>query len=882
MKNKTILLVEDEAVTGFTLSKQLSGCGYNVVHCLSGEEAIETALAKESNINLILMDIDLGPGMDGTEAAKKILKEKDIPVVFISNHTSEEVIEKTEKITSYGYILKNTPVTVIEASIKMALKLFETKQALQESNNRNNAILQALPDMMFVFDRNGKFIDVHTSNPKDLLMLPNEFIGKYDKDILPEQLAILNREKINDLFKTNKPQYYTYKLELDGKVRHFDARMVKFGKDKVLSIVRNITEKQIVEEKLRLFHETYKELLNSISEAIYIQDENGVFLDVNETASVFYSIPREEIIGKTPEFLSAPGYNDLDKLREHHIKAFNGEPQLFEFWGKKADGTAFPKEVVLSRGYYFGKQVVIAVGRNISERKQAEENLRKSEGKYRLIFEKSPLGVFHFDTKGIITQCNDHFETVFGTKKDKLRGLNLKEIPNREVVNAVQKVLRGQPSSYEGMYSFVTVDKTIPVRFLFSPLFNASGNIDGGIGLIEDISSKIEKEKLQKQIVIAEESVKFKQKFLANMSHEIRTPLTGMLGFTELLDKTGLTQKQQSYVDVLKHTGENLKEIINLILDYSKIESGQVKLKYNTFETQSIFEDSINLFRSVCKKDVTLETNISSELPEYIETDQRRLNQIINNLLSNAINFTEEGKIVLNAKMDNEAAADKDHVLVKIEVTDTGIGISPDVTDSLFKPFTQLESSDVRHVEGTGLGLAISKELTKILGGEIGVNSEPGKGSKFWFTFKARKKIKADLKATKDLRPAVVEQSVESSAINILLVDDTKTNQAVVSLMLESMGHKVEFASNGKEALEKFKPGLYDLVLMDIQMPVMDGITATKKLKEKYSVLPPIVGLSANAFEGDREKFMKQGMDDYLTKPVKSEDFKALLNKYFK
>ncbi len=1160
-KETRILFVEDDSITALTLAKQLKREGYNLTHINNGEDAVKEVLSNGKKFDLLLMDIDLGPGIDGTIAAKKIVEKVDIPVVFLTSHTSDDFIQKTEKLTSYGYVLKNSGFAVINASIKMALKLFNAKKEIErakeeaenakselqkreslyrkitdnmsdavwttdlnlkttfisksiekiigdpfekymakpmeekmpiesvkkikrciaeelvkekdpnadkdrtrlveiqhynakkeliwvsinvsfirdekgkpigfqgatreiskqkqneleliEKNNRYSAILEAIPDIMFVFDRNGNFIDYHAPLIHMLLIDPSLFIGKNVFDVLPKDIAEKTINKINTLFETDETQSYSYSLDIEGFVHYFDARMVRYGEKKVLSIVRDITEQYKAEEELKLSHQTYKGLLNSVSEAIYIQDENGVFLDVNDTVMEFYGVPKDEIIGNTPEFLSAPGYNDLNTLRKKHVKAFNGEVQMLEFWGKKADGTIFPKEVTLTSGNYFGKKVVIAVGRDITERKEAEkalkdseerfkfsmeatndglwdwnvetddsyfspayytmlgyevnefpskgsswrkmihpddiekaltsnkkciegktdsfevefrmqtkrgsykwilsrgkcverneqgkavrivgthiditerikavEAIRKSEEKYRLIFEKSPLGIFHFNKKGIITDCNKNYLNINTATKEEVIGLNILQLPDKNMVNATREVLDGKNSVFEGNYFFTASNKSIPIRILFSPVYDNKGKMEGGIGLLEDRSYHKEREELEKQVAIAKESVNFKQRFLANMSHEIRTPLTGMLGFTEMLEKTKLNKKQKSYLDVLKQSGENLREIINLILDYSKIESGQVKLKYSAFPSKDIFDNTIALFSSICQKNLELDSTVSTKLPKYIKTDRQRLDQILSNLLSNAVKFTNKGKIKLNAYVDNEQGNNSkkpndDFVKIKVEVSDTGVGIPRESQDSLFKPFSQVEDEDVRTIEGTGLGLSICKELTQILEGEIGVNSVEGKGSTFWFTFIAEKASKDEIKTGSK---KASRSKVKVKPLNVLLVDDKKINQTVVTIMLNSLGHKVTLANNGKEELKVFKTDKFDLVLMDIQMPEMDGITATKLLKQKHKSTPPIVGLSANAFEGDREKYMRMGMDEYLTKPIKSEDFNNMLVRLF-
>jgi two-component system, sensor histidine kinase ChiS len=386
---------------------------------------------------------------------------------------------------------------------------------------------------------------------------------------------------------------------------------------------------------------------------------------------------------------------------------------------------------------------------------------------------------------------------------------------------------------------------------------------------------------LEQEVEIARKAVEFKQNFLANMSHEIRTPLTGILGMADIIAKTNLDDNQKEYLTTLIQSGENLREIIDLILDYSKIEAGKVKLKNIEFSLSTLLSNLEKLYKPIClKKGVDFKLILSSQIPEIIYSDMQKIGQILNNLLSNAVKFTDKGAITLKASLDNKSnnhgiLKDKKTIGIRIEVHDTGKGVDFDEQGKIFLPFTRIEQDQVKRIEGTGLGLSISKELTDILGGKIGVKSQVGNGSIFWFTFKAAI-IETQHKNTKMDKQENVKPH---KSINILLVEDKPITQKVVKIMLNSLGHNVDFADNGEEALSVFNLQKHKLVLMDIQMPVMDGVTATRRLRENYRDLPPIVGLSANAFEGDREKYLALGLDEYLTKPVKEDDFIALINK---
>jgi len=378
---------------------------------------------------------------------------------------------------------------------------------------------------------------------------------------------------------------------------------------------------------------------------------------------------------------------------------------------------------------------------------------------------------------------------------------------------------------------------------------------------------------LEKKIEVAEESLRFKQNFLANMSHEIRTPLTGILGMTDILEQTPLNENQLDYINTIKVSGEQLKEIINQVLDFSKIEAGKITLKPSAFHFNTLMDDSLLLFRNNAKQGVSLHIQTDPRIPEYIFADRNRMAQVINNLISNALKFTEKGQVVVKSTLLSQLNTHNE-ILIKTEIIDTGIGIQDHIQQMLFSPFTQAEDNDTRKFEGTGLGLSICKDLVEMLGGEIGVESEYGKGSTFWFTIKAS--VAADPGLSITSKPI---NGKPQRKLNILCAEDKLVNQKVISLILIGMGHEITIVGDGQQLLDVFKSAHYDLVLMDIQMPVMDGITATGILRKEYQDLPPIVGLSANAFEGDREKYLSLGLDEYLIKPFKKSDFNDLIDK---
>ncbi|MGL5889626.1 MAG: PAS domain S-box protein [Bacteroidia bacterium] len=529
------------------------------------------------------------------------------------------------------------------------------------------------------------------------------------------------------------------------------------------------------------------------------------------------------------------------------------------------------RNVYLTGQYDAAKKRMIGTMQDVTERKLLEEAMRQAEIQYRQLFEHSQHMIGTHDMDGTLTSVNPSGAHAAGYEPEELIGRNLGDFLTPETKDNFPYYLaelRNQGAS-SGLFNLMRRDGSRSIWIYNNVrLSDAHGN-DFVLCSNVDITDRYHMEaELRVAKQTAEEALITKDRFVANISHELRTPMNAIIGFSEVLASTPLNAEQKKYISALKTAGETLTAIIGDILDLARIEAGKIEFSEIPFSVSNTIKDTYRILHQRAEAaGLDFIWNCSDKVPAYVLGDDLRLRQILINLAGNAIKFTTAGNVQINCAVDEES---DESLVLKFVVSDTGIGIPADKLERIFEPFTQASSESTRKYGGTGLGLTIVKDLVELQGGSVSVKSTEGDGSKFTILLPVKR---VSVAAVQEVNHALI-QLANPGSYHILLVEDNPLNQQLALKLVNDFGFRASLASNGEEALAALRtPGAkYDLVLMDLNMPVLDGYETTKRIREEFNFPLPVVALTAHSSQTERERCLEIGMNDYLSKPFRAKE----------
>lgn len=798
---------------------------------------------------------------------------------------------KAERAQKLYYQIANLSIE----NDKLEDLLEEIHKLLREhifANNFHVALEGETPDLLtfpyYVDEILGGRVKAYTrklgTGLSEYTMLKKHSLFLYEEDI--KQLI---QEEGVELYGPSPKIWIGVPLRVDGKIigvisvkshsnrdkyNKQDIELLDFISGQIALVIgRRQYEDQLIgkQAKLHAILESTQHIIWAVDKNEYLTSFNNNYADLVKEG--FGVELKEEELGKTKRYpLAGDMYEDL--INNKYKEAFLGDIQHFETMTELENGHEIWRETFLSPIFLPDGRIeeVSGISHDITEKKLQELAIQESEEKFRNIFESFQDIYFRTDLQGKITMISPSVKEVTGYSPEELIGNNvlLFYIQQDQHSAIVDQVLeQGSVTNYEA--TIVTKQgqelHSIANLRLISSFNNKPIGFDG---VVRDITYlKKSAEELERARDLAEYSLKVKEQFLANMSHEIRTPMNGLVAMIDLLADTTLNDEQEDYLNTVKNSSGVLLDLLNDILDLSKLQAGKMALHKSPIRILNTFEKIHALFyQKAVSKGLKFTYEVSTDLERSFNIDETRLIQVLANLTSNSVKFTDHGEVKIRA---TQAKEEKGLTTLKFEVIDTGIGIDKKDIDKLFHNFNQLDNSTTKAYAGTGLGLSISQELVELMGGHITVDSTIEKGSKFWFTCDVEPmEVIDDIEVKKDFK--ISDDHFVDYQPHILVVDDNSVNRKVAKAILLKAGCKIRSAKNGYEAITAIQKNNFDIVFMDIQMPEMDGLTAMKKIHTlKLKRTPPIVAMTAYSLSEDKAHFISEGFDGYISKPITAE-----------
>lgn len=761
----------------------------------------------------------------------------------------------------------------------------KTKQ-LRNSEERLRTIFQYSPDAIFIEDEKGIVLDANPVACAFHGKTHDEMVGASVFDLVPEHCREDIKREFSKWFTGELKRYEGLSFSGDGRevpVEVIGAPLRYEGKNAILLLVRDMTERNRAERALKESEMRYRGLVETQNSLIIRMDTEGRLTFVNEAFCRFVGRSRGELIGAL--FHPFVYYEDLDQTKQSFgdLSSLCQESVVTEQRIYAKSYVAWVHWEATSVFDESGQVVEIQiVGQDVTESRRVQDALQESEKRLRFLFEEIPhIAVQGYNSDHEIIFWNRASERLYNYPREDALGKKIEDLlapPGQrksmaEAIDAWVKTGRLLPS--EETMKRRSDNQLVSVYSSRLATLNKHGEHEMYVIDIDLSEIKHASEELVRAKEYAERASRAKSEFLANMSHEIRTPMNGVMGMTSLLLDTSLDAEQKDLVETMMDSTKELLAIIDELLDISRIEAGEVRLQMEPFAPRELIEKVIHLFADrAMKKEVNLSMAVHPDIPKKMMGDAGRIRQVLINLVGNALKFTQNGHVQIH--MQAEAIECGWNVLMGVK--DTGAGMTPELQARVFDKFTQGDASSTRKHGGAGLGLAISKQLVELMGGAISVSSEVGKGTSFQFNI---------------ILPAMDEPETVSAVIpaqdkpvtlsaDILLVEDNVVNQKVAMAMIKKYGCNVTVAANGAEALQVIPDQRFDLIFMDCQMPIMDGFETTRAIRQMVGEIHdiPIVAMTAHALKEDRQKCLDIGMNDYLSKPIHREELRAVLQKY--
>lgn len=764
------------------------------------------------------------------------------------------------------------------------------EEALLEQKNYLETILATSPDGFWVVSNTG---DILQSNKAYCLMsgYTSDELKKLDIhaiDAIDSKEVIQNR--ISRIIQNGSETFISTHRRKDGSCFDVEISSTYITRQggQFICFCRDITSRRKSEEFLRQSEERYRGLVTNLEAGIVVHAADTSILQCNHRASDLLGLSAAQMKGKVA---MDPAWSFIkeDKsplpLEEYPVNILLSPQNTLK---NKILGVNRPASdqiiwlevngfTVLNPKGEISEIVISFI--DISERKHAQDALLESKNLFSAFMDYLPASVFLKDHEGRAIYVNKYLDQTLGASQ--WIGKTMTEVMPNDIG---EKLLADDLAALQNRYnkaeeSFYHLDGTLHDYETQKFAIERIGQPPqlGGIAL--DITERKQAERaILKAKEEAEAASDSKTQFLANMSHEIRTPLNGILGTLQLLDMSPKTDDQKELIRISKESSESLLMVINDILDYSKIEAGKMILDKKPFNVRQLIQSTVDLFyASAQTKGLIMDLSIDTSLPDYLIGDAFRLRQILSNLIGNAIKFTRKGQI--NIHVIPLASQSPSVVSLQCQIQDSGIGIPEDQVHLLFNRFNQVDNSNTRQYGGTGLGLAICKGLVEQMGGNLWVNSTLNTGSTFFFTCTFDKDTSQRL--SRPLYKNSEDAYISEDATRILLVEDDAASQIIIKVLSLQKGWQFASANNGKEAIELLQKQSFDLILMDVQMPIMDGFTATEVIRQiEGSNHTPIIALTAYALSDDKQKCLTAGMDDYLPKPIDLNSLSQMVHKW--